>query len=436
MGGIDLLHLVRQASAESGIRDSISNKPISVLGFYVAAISSFAVPVVREVGGSYQLASIWEVSRYSFQTSAGRLATAFSLIQLSVFVALLIRSVFVKSNKHLLLTLTAIGGFIVYNVIEVVGYHHDLSTALFGSVSTTLFLIPLFPLLGEDADLILVARKAAPVMALTGMTLSLVFAARFQLTCGIGSTVGWCPARDLFSYSICSLWAAVCLLDEKELSYSKRITLCCLMALIALLLSVRSWVIQASALAIYCSLFSSSESAGSKTRRVVMAFFVALAVVAVSSQIAPEVFETFSERIFDDTRSGQYETFFAQVNPTALIAGEGATAGYQYGNNANYLFFDNQFIYLSFHFGLIPVICLAWTLFRTIFVKRDAAGERNRDQLFCALLYVLALCGLSTFFSYEINVGIVLFFLALGYRFPVKTNKSSRIKMENANGWQ
>ena len=415
-----MLGLTRQASTGSSVHNGVFNTPISTLSFYLAAVSSLAVPIVREVGGSYQPASIWEANRFTFQTSLGRLATALSLIQLFIYLALLFRAVSTRNNKHLLLSVVAVGGFAVYSFIEFSGYHSDVFTVLSGSVSTTLFLIPLFVLLGEDDVLVMAARKVAPTIASIGMILSFVFAIRFHLACGIGSTVGWCPARDIFSYSICCLWASICLLNEKEFPYSKRIAMCCLMTLVALLLSVRSWVIQAAILAVYCSLFSSAEGTNFRTRRFVMAAFIVIIVVAVSSQVVPEVFETFSERIFDDTRSGQYETFFAQVNPASLIVGSGAAAGYQYGDNTSYPFFDNQFVYLCFHFGLIPVLCLVWALLKTIFITKDKTGTRSREQCFCALAYVLALCGLSTFFSYEINVGIAILFLALGYRAPTQ----------------
>ena len=55
--------------------------PVSAFLFYVALVAGFLIPLVRDLGGSYILATEWEISRYAFRTSAGTPATFLSYLQ-------------------------------------------------------------------------------------------------------------------------------------------------------------------------------------------------------------------------------------------------------------------------------------------------------------------------------------------------------------------
>ena len=414
MGEVDLRRLAPRGYVSSPFRNGIACCPFSVLLFQIAAVASISIPIVREIGGAYEYATPWEFTRFSFQTSTGGVATLLNMVQLTSFVALLFRAVFLRKNSHPLLSIAAFGSFIISGIIESFGYQNDLLSIITGNVSIALLLIPLFILLGDDDDLVLATRRVLLSLTTLGITCSLLFAFKFQLTCGFGSTVGWCPSRDLMAYSACLLWASVSIYDENDFPYKKRIVLCCVLALTALLLSVRSWVIQASALAIYCSISSNDAHAGNKLRRLVLIAGMGLIASMLVIQLMPDVFGTFFDRLLEDTRTGQYEAFFQQVDPKDLIFGSGAFAGYVYGANQNYLYFDNQLLYLSFHFGIVPVLCLVWVLIRVVAGGRTFYVEGNGSRRFCAMMYALALCGLSTYCSYEINVGIVILFLSFG----------------------
>ena len=81
---------------------------------------------------------------------------------------------------------------------------------------------------------------------------------------------------------------------------------------------------------------------------------VLLLIIAILgiSYIFPEVTGNLFERGFEDTRSGQYIVFFAQHSWSDLICGLGLNATYSYLGNDNYPFFDNQFMFVMFHYGI------------------------------------------------------------------------------------
>lgn len=117
-----------------------------------------------------------------------------------------------------------------------------------------------------------------------------------------------------------------------------------------------------------------------------------IGAVLVASMVFPDALSTFADRIGEDSRSGQYDTFFSQVDPLSLVLGNGSTAGYVYGTQTNYLFFDNQFMFLMFHYGIIPALILALVLVKTIVSSKTTNSGSCR---FVAVMYLAALLGLS-----------------------------------------
>ena len=136
-----------------------------------------------------------------------------------------------------------------------------------------------------------------------------------------------------------------------------------------------------------------------------------MGAILIASIITPDAWSTFSDRFDEDTRSGQYEIFFSQVDPLSLVLGNGSTAGYIYGAQSNYLFFDNQFIFLMFHYGLGPALILAYVLLKTIVSSDTVNGGSCR---FVAVMYLAALLGLSNYYSYALNPGIACLFIGFG----------------------
>lgn len=194
----------------------------------------------------------------------------------------------------------------------------------------------------------------------------------------------------------------------------------------ALMLATRSWLIQPMLVMLVATFMAKGIDKVFK-RTVIVIFATGTALLALSL-IYPEVLDSFLNRIGEDTRSNQYDIFYSQVEPASLIFGNGISAGYRYGTNSNYPFFDNQIIYLMFHFGVLAVVPLLYVLLRCLF-----GSSKNSQCKFVALFYLMAILGLSTYYSYTINVGVVLLFSSFGFALNnIEPERSNR--MRNADG--
>ena len=383
--------------------------PVSAFLFYVALVAGFLIPLVRDLGGSYILATEWEISRYAFRTSAGAPATFLSYLQQICLLLLLVKAVFFNRNSHPLLSIFAITGFGVYGAVELLIRKTSMLDLLFGSVPITVFLIPLFILVAGEGDLSERLVRVSPGAALIAFMLGFGSIVRFHVLCGWDGTIGWSPARDYFALGISFLWITAAFAPEWRCGYLKKVLLCAISMLFAVLIATRSWMIQSVLVLLYIAV--SSPSMSKKFRRVLYTVVLFMGAILVASIIFPDALSTFGDRLDEDTRSGQYEIFFSQVDPLSLVLGNGSSAGYTYGTQANYLFFDNQFIFLMFHYGICPALMLAYVLLKTIVSSNAVNGGSCR---FVAVMYLAALLGLSNYYSYALNPGIACLFIGFG----------------------
>lgn len=115
----------------------------------------------------------------------------------------------------------------------------------------------------------------------------------------------------------------------------------------------RGWVLQTLVL-----LFVFVAVLGNRNRYVKFLMGLLLIFIAILgvSYVFPEITGNLFNRGVEDTRSGQYVIFFAQHSWKDLILGLGINASYSYLGNVNYTYFDNQFMFVMFHYGIFPVI--------------------------------------------------------------------------------
>lgn len=395
--------------SNASIARRLSGLSVSAFLFYVALIAGFLLPLIRDLGGSYTFASEWETTRFAFRTSMGASATFLDYLQQTCLLILLVKSIFFNRNSHPLLSILGIAGFVIYGAIEVFIQGTGVLDLLFGSVPVTVFLIPLFILVADEQDLSERLIRLAPRAALIALVLGFGSIVRFHILCGWGSTVGWCPARDYFALGISYLWITAAFTSEQQCGYLKKVLLCAVSILFAFLIATRSWVIQSVLILLYIAI--SSPSMSKRFRRVLYTIVSVIGAVLVASMVFPDALSTFADRIGEDSRSGQYDTFFSQVDPLSLVLGNGSAAGYVYGAQTNYLFFDNQFMFLMFHYGIIPALILAFVLIKTIVSSNTINGGSCR---FVAVMYLAALLGLSNYYSYALNPGIASLFMGFG----------------------
>ena len=132
-----------------------------------------------------------------------------------------------------------------------------------------------------------------------------------------------------------------------------------------------------------------------------LSIFATLLFLAFAYSLAvyyPTALTGLLGRITENTRTEQYRTFFAQVPLQDLLLGQGPKAGYRWGRDAHYQFFDNQLIWILF-IGGIPMLAtyLALIVFPGIRLFQKA---RTRDEFAAGgvlVLWSLAALGLSTY---------------------------------------
>ncbi len=171
----------------------------------------------------------------------------------------------------------------------------------------------------------------------------------------------------------------------------------------AIFTQTRSWILMAILLlTAFLFIRSPSSDEGDEPRfvrgKVILSILALLLVAGVLFQKeVGTAFGMLGERMYDDTRTGQYLEFFDQVPASDLILGRGPNGTWFFGDE-EYQYFDNSFVWMAFIGGvpiLIPYIILIIVPgFRAYF-----RGAREDDAAASALLILwgIACLGVSTY---------------------------------------
>ena len=148
-----------------------------------------------------------------------------------------------------------------------------------------------------------------------------------------------------------------------------------------------------------------------------MGFLLIVIAVLGVSYVFPEITGNLFNRGFEDTRSGQYVIFFAQHSWRDLIFGLGINASYSYLGNKNYTYFDNQFMFVMFHYGILPVV--AWLCVYASILKGSKIYNKQsaiviQAAKFVGFFVLLAYMGVSTYYQIELGYSSVIVMMLIG----------------------
>ena len=198
--------------------------------------------------------------------------------------------------------------------------------------------------------------------------------------------------------------------DKRKLIY------CNLLLIIAaaFITQSRAWVLQTLIL-----LFIFVAVLGNRNRSVKILMGCLLIIIAVLgvSYIFPEITGNLFNRGMEDTRSGQYVIFFAQHSWEDLIFGLGINASYSYLGNKNYIYFDNQFMFVMFHYGIFPVIawlCVYASTLKGSKIYNEQSRIVIRAAKFVGFFVLLAYMGVSTYYQIELGYSGVIVMMLIG----------------------
>lgn len=174
-------------------------------------------------------------------------------------------------------------------------------------------------------------------------------------------------------------------------------------AFTAVFSQTRSWVLM-SILMLVAFFFvkSPSRSRDEEAEFIRLKIFVSLAVVILiagfllQNELAAS-YGILKERISEDSRSGQYREFFAQVPLSDLILGRGPTGTWLFGNR-EYQYFDNSFLWMAFIGGLpIAISYTVLVIFPGIMALIKGAMGDDAAAASLLLFWGIACLGVSTY---------------------------------------
>ena len=288
-----------------------------------------------------------------------------------------------------------------------------IQSVFFEAISTSVILLPLSSLLGFDDNIWNILKNE---LARINLLLCCCFyIAAFSFWSNYG--INW-PMNASYK-GIFSCWfTSACIMtfldfpqkDKRKLIY------CNLLLIIAaaFITQSRAWVLQTLIL-----LFIFVAVLGDRNRsvKILMGFLLIIITVLGVSYIFPEITGNLFNRGMEDTRSGQYVIFFAQHSWEDLIFGLGINASYSYLGNKNYTYFDNQFMFVMFHYGIFPVI--AWLCAYASTLKGSKIyNEQSRIVIraakFVGFFVLLAYMGVSTYYQIELGYSGVIVMMLVG----------------------
>jgi hypothetical protein len=306
-------------------------------------------------------------------------------------------------QKELLVLVLAVGTFVfwilqaiyngdasIYELITAVGY------------SPVAILIPLTILVGFDDEIWDVLKKYSFPLATLFLAVGIYTGLQFRIRYGLTTFMGISSVKLLFVYGFwIGAFYCYAVIDNSKV---KQYIICVLAVICALLTVSRSWLIQSLALTLLSISLRKPHSKGFKFLKT---FVFVLILLTVLSSAFPNVFLLLLERLSDDSRSSQYIQFFQQVSFGETLIGKGYGAGYQYFGDIDYKYFDNQFICVMFHYGILPILYFLYIFARPIIENRKIRKQQKstmRPYTFFLLHWLLAMAGLSIYFTFDLNL--------------------------------
>lgn len=358
----------------------------------------------------------WEpiYDTYTF-VSKGRWGTFFlSFSSIILFVLIFRCSIHYIKKIHVgirILLISLIFYYLIWTILSL--DKAPIQSVFFEAISTSVILLPVSALLGFDDNIWNILKDE--LLRINLLFCCCFYIAVFSFWSNYG--INW-PMNASYK-GIFSCWfTSACIMTFIEFPQKnkRKIIYCNLLFIIAaaFITQSRGWVLQTLIL-----LFIFVAVLGNRNRyvKILMGFLLIIIAVLGVSYVFPEITGNLFNRGLEDTRSGQYVIFFAQHSWEDLIFGLGINASYRYLGNANYSYFDNQFMFVMFHYGIFPVI--VWLcVYASVFKNSRVYNEQNRIVLqaakFVGLFILLAYMGVSTYYQIELGYNGVIVMILIG----------------------
>ena len=361
----------------------------------------------------YNLLGYWE-PRFDYYTfvNTGKYGISFYIFSV-IFLFLLILRCMLKYFKQLtkslqILFVSLVVYFLIYTCLTLM--KNSIQTTLFESIATTVILFPCLFIIGFDEDVWLVLKKSIPFICLLFLFLFFYLVIDYWSTYGFIQTMN-ANYKQIFSYLITSTWFLFIVSDKNIILKNVMLFLLIIASFITM---SRAWVLQVCIL-LFIYLFNKR---GNKIIRVILSIILLGIFLIIISFIFPNITGNLFVRGLQDTRTGQYLIFFNKYSWSDLLLGQGLNAGYSYLGNANYPYFDNQFLFILFHYGAFPIIVFFILSFKVLLCKKNIFAKSFKTTFirtkYIFPLILLAYLGLSTYYQIKFDYNTLLIMIIIG----------------------
>lgn len=235
------------------------------------------------------------------------------------------------------------------------------------------------------------------------------------------SNMGWIVfgSSAVMAYFIGSFWLAAIYIAISEYNGKSNCVivflLCLLLLIMAVLMRSRSWVLQCVSLVTLFSLISSKDALGRivKTSALFAVFGVSIYLLI---EFFPDYFYALIDKIGEDNRSEQLSTVFAQVPLVTWLVGGGVNAQYFFNGYMTGAI-DNQFLYVSYHWGVLFSLLFFLPLLVAMFESYALVARKRSDCIFLAAVltfWFLAIMGLSIYNTITFNTQTLFIPILIG----------------------
>ncbi|WP_431160405.1 hypothetical protein [Flagellimonas beolgyonensis] len=142
---------------------------------------------------------------------------------------------------------------------------------------------------------------------------------------------------------------------------------------------------------------------------------VGITFLIINTDMLSTSLELLMNRGTDDTRTEQIQVFLSQLNFWEIITGGGLNVSYMAGYEEVFAI-DNQWLYLLWWGGLIPVLCYFYLtgILPIKMVLRKNLSYETKVECFVLILWLLALLGLAIYTTMTIDLFFFIVTIILG----------------------
>lgn len=287
--------------------------------------------------------------------------------------------------------------------------------AITSPTTPIVYLLTLAVFVGMDKDVWTELEKCLPLLIIAHMLLLIYEYVTLVAEHGV-VVVG---NSSLIYYYVSLFWCSVVYLSDRML-HKKEIGLCQLVlmgfiVIFAVIINSRSWIIQSCLVGVIVYLAGSRKyNIRTKIMRWFLLLLAGYLVLQILNKYFPSSMMLLYNKLGQNSRSHQYVEIAKASTIFGWIFGNGATAVY-YDSVQGYISnIDNQYVFISFHYGLI--FMLMWLMPQiVIFFRVLKTKQVKRIALLPLLCWFMALGGLSIFNAVYCDLKQTLIMLYMGH---------------------